>query len=68
MMENTSLEGENIVKDVRGLFRLEKLKKETINTTIKCTWNLFRLEKENDEIIDRILRYIRNAFRLWKRK
>ena len=28
-------EEENIIKDARNLFRLEKLKKETIDTTIK---------------------------------
>ena len=34
-MESSSLEQENINKDVRILFRLEKLKKETIVTTSK---------------------------------
>ena len=54
------------IKYVRNLFRLEKLKKETIDTTIKDTRNLFRLEKENKAIKDRILRDIRNVFRLKK--
>ena len=35
MMESPSLEEENIIKDVRNLFRLENLIKETIDTTIK---------------------------------
>ena len=32
----------NIIKDVRNLFRLEKLKKETIDATIKDIRNLLR--------------------------
>ena len=43
---------------------MEKLKKETINITIKDIKNIFRLEKENEEIKNRTLRGIRNAFRL----
>ena len=35
MMESLSLEGEKIIKDVRNLFRLEKLKKQTTDTIIK---------------------------------
>ena len=68
MMESSSLEEENIIKDVRNLLRLEKLKKETIYTPIKCARNLFRLEKEDAEIKDRILRDIKNVFRLKKEK
>ena len=45
-MESPSLEQENIIKDVRTLFRLKKLKKKTIETTIKDIRNLFRLEKQ----------------------
>ena len=37
---------ENINKDVRNLFRLKKLKKETIDATIKSIRNLFRLKKK----------------------
>ena len=33
-MENPNPEEENITKDARSLFRLEKLKKEAIATTI----------------------------------
>ena len=44
-MENPRPEKENIIKDVRNIFRLEKLKKEIIDTTIKDIKNLFRLEK-----------------------
>ena len=54
-MENPSPEKENIIKHVRNLFRLEKLKKETIDTTIKDVRNLSRLEKQNKAIKDRIL-------------
>ena len=63
MMESSSLGEENIIKDVRNLFRLEKLKKETNDITIKDVRNLSRLEKENEQIKDRILRDI-NVFRL----
>ena len=47
MMENARPEEENIVKDKRILFRWEKLKKETTDTTIKYKRNHFRVEKEN---------------------
>ena len=50
---------ENIVKDVRNLFRL---KKETNHITIKDKRNFFRLKKENTVIKDRILIDIRNPF------
>ena len=65
-MESPSLEKENIIKDVRDLFRLEKLKQKKIDATIKDRKNIFKLEKENEKIKDRILRDIRNVFRLEK--
>ena len=49
-MESSSLEEENIIKDVRNLFILEKLRKETTDTAIKSIRNLFRLEKQNKEL------------------
>ena len=61
MIEIPSLE-ENLIKDLKNIFRLEKLKKERINTTIEGIRNLFRLEKENKEIKYIILRDIRNLF------
>ena len=60
-MENPRPGEENIIKDVRNLFRLEKLKKEATDTTSKEIRNLFRLGK-NKAIKDRILRNIRNVF------
>ena len=66
MMKSPSLEEENIIKDVRNLFRLGKLKKQTIGSTVNRTRNLFRLEKENEVVKDRILRNARNLFRLEK--
>ena len=66
-MESPSLEKENIIEDVRNLFNLENLKRETTDATLK-TLDLFRLEKENEKIKDRILRDIRNFFRLQKEK
>ena len=41
---------------------MEKLKKKTIDTTIKGVRNLFRLGKENEEIKDTILKDTRNLF------
>ena len=52
-MESLSLEGENIIKDIRNLF---KLKKELNYTSIK---DFFRLEKETKAIEDIILRDIK---------
>ena len=46
MMENSTLEEENVIEDVRNLFRLAKLKKETTDTTIKDIGNLFRQKKK----------------------
>ena len=47
-MENLRPEEENIIKDVRNLFRLEKRKKKTTDTTIKGIRNPFRIKKENE--------------------
>ena len=64
LIENPRPEKENIIKDVRNLFSLEKLEKETIDTAIKEMRNIFRLEKEKEEVNDRTLTNIRNVFRL----
>ena len=58
-MESLSFEEENIIKDIRNLFRL---KKEQNYTAIKDIRNLFRQEKETKAIKDRILRDIKNLF------
>ena len=58
-MESLSLEEENIIKDIRNLF---KLKKEQNYTAVKYIRNLFRYEKETKPIKDRILRDIENPF------
>ena len=57
MIENSKSEEENIIKDVRSLFRL---KKKQSSTTIKDIRNLFRLKKEIKEIKDIVLRNIKN--------
>ena len=62
MMENQRPEEENIIKDIRDLFRLKKIN----FTVIKGIRNLFRLEKETKAIKDRILRDIKNLFELDK--
>ena len=59
-MENSRHKEENIIKDVRNLFRLKKLKTETIDTTVKDIENLFRLKKQNTAIKDVSFRNIRN--------
>ena len=59
MMENFSLEEENIIKEIRNLFRL---KKELNYTEIKDLRNIVRLEKEIKTINNRILRDIKNLF------
>ena len=55
MIENPRTEEEKIIKDVKNLFKFEKLKKDTTDTTIKEIRNLFRLQKENKAIKQRIL-------------
>ena len=52
-------EKENIIKDIRNLFRL---KKELSLTATEDVRNLFRQEKESKSIKDRILRDIKNLF------
>ena len=56
MMENPRLEEENLMKDIRNLFRLRK------ELLYKATRNLSRQEKETKAINDRILREIENLF------
>ena len=45
MMESLSLEEENIVKDVKKIFNLNKLEKETNDDAINDIRKIFRLEK-----------------------
>ena len=54
MMENPSPEEENIIKDIKNLFRL---KKEINYTAIKVIRNFFRQEKETKTIKDNTKRY-----------
>ena len=56
-MKSPRSKEENIIKDIRNLFRL---KKELNYTAIKVIRNLFRLEKQTEAIKDRILRDINN--------
>ena len=58
-MDSLSLEEENIINDIRNLFRL---KKEQNYIAVKDIRNLFRQEKETKAITDRILRDIKNLF------
>ena len=61
-MESPGLQKENRIKDISNLFRLEKLKKETTDTTIKDLTYLFRLENKNKRIKVRIIIDIRICF------
>ena len=63
MIESPMPEEEIIIEKVRNLFRLDKLKKETIYTRINDIRNIFRLKKENKEIEDRIIINIRNLYK-----
>ena len=58
-MESLIPEEENIIKDIRNLFRL---KKGLNYTAIKDIRNFFRKEKETKASKDRILRNIKNFF------
>ena len=53
---------ENVIKDVRNLFRLKKIKKETNDAAIKGIRSPFKLKKDNKVIKGKILRDIRNLF------
>ena len=58
-MGSLTLEEENIIRDIRNLFRL---KKELDYTAIKDIRNLFRLKRETKVIKGRILTDIKNLF------
>ena len=47
MMESLSLEEENIVKDIRNLFRLEKKTKAIKNRMLRDIENLFEHEEKD---------------------
>ena len=59
MIGNLSLEQENITKDIKNIFSLEK---ELDYTATKDVRNIFRLEKETKAIKYRIFRDIKNIF------
>ena len=61
-LEEDKNKEDNVIKDVRNLFRLKKIKKETNDTIIKDIRKFFRLKQENKVIKDGILRDIRNLF------
>ena len=56
-MENLCFEEQNIIKDMRNLFRL---KKELNYIAIKNIRNLFRLGKETKAVKERIFRDLKN--------
>ena len=68
MMESLSLEEENIVKDIRNLFRLEKKTKAIKNRMLRDIENLFEHE-EKDYYKPLIVRNFRsNNYTEYKRK
>ena len=64
-MESLSPEEENIRKDIRNLFRLNK---EQNDIAVECIINLFRRKKEIIGIKDIILKNIKNRFEYKKRR
>ena len=60
-MESFNIEEENIIKDIKNLFRL---KKGQNYTAVKDISHLFRQEKETKATKDRMLRYIKNLLRI----
>ena len=52
-MKSLSLEEENIIKDIKNLFRLRK---EQSYAAMKCIRNISRQDKETKSIKDRILK------------
>ena len=65
IMESLSLEEENIIKDIRNLFRLTKKQNYTV---VKDTWNLFRLKKQIKELKIWYLEILRIYLRMKKKK
>ena len=53
------LKKDNIVKDIRNLFGLQK---KVSDTAIKDIRNLFRLKKESEVIKNKVIKDIRNLF------
>ena len=64
-MESLSPEEENIIKDIRNLFRL---KKEQNYSAFKDIRNLFRLKKDIKGIKNTVLRKILRNFLSMKKK
>ena len=64
-MESLSPKEEDIIKDIRNLFRL---KKEQSYTAVKDIKNLFRLKKEIKGIKDIVLKNIKNLFEYEKKR
>ena len=64
-MESLSIEEENIIKDIRNLFRLTKKQNYT---AVKDTWNLFRLKKKLKELKILYLEILRIYLRMKKKK
>ena len=64
-MESLSIEEENIIKDIRNLFRLTKKQNYT---AVKDTWNLFWLKKKLKELKIWYLEILRIYLRMKKKK
>ena len=63
MVESSSLEEGNIIKYTRNLFRLENIKKDTIDTIIKDIGNLFSVRNKPlslEEYFNQIRLYLKD--------
>ena len=70
MVESSSLEEGNILKYTRNLFRLENIKKDTIDTIIKDIGNLFSVRNKPlslEEYFNQIRLYLKDIIKNLKK-
>ena len=70
MVESSSLEEGNIIKYTRNLFRLENIKKDTIDTIIKDIGNLFSVRNKPlslEEYFNQIRLYLKDIIKNLKK-
>ena len=70
MVESSRLEEGNIIKYTRNLFRLENIKKDTIDTIIKDIGNLFSVRNKPlslEEYFNQIRLYLKDIIKNLKK-
>ena len=70
MVESSNLEEGNIIKYTRNLFRLENIKKDTIDTIIKDIGNLFSVRNKPlslEEYFNQIRLYLKDIIKNLKK-